>query len=95
MSFNDKKDFLAELEYDCDKKVVFLDGYEDALIGYCDSDDGNIRTVYCYEDCIDILMTRDGMTMEEAEEWMSYNTIRSLPYAASMGTIPLMIHRFD
>lgn len=36
--------------------------------------------MYDYEKMIDVLRERDGMTDEEATEWIEYNTVRSLCY---------------
>lgn len=51
------------------------DGFEDALIGLCRC--AGRRDVYAYDywKCIDILMSRDKMTDEEAIEYMEYNVI--------------------
>ena len=53
------------------------DSYDDALIGVSESG----RAVYDFEKMVEWLMVRDGMTSEDAIEWIEYNTIRSLPYA--------------
>ena len=39
-----------------------------------------IRVVYSYEKMVEALMAEDGMTDEEAREFIDYNTIRALPY---------------
>ena len=63
--------------------VIFGGGeYDAALIGV--SEDG--RAVYSYEAMVECL-TRDGMTEEEAVEWIDYNTIRALPYAGDKGPV--------
>lgn len=50
--------------------------YDEALIGV--TEDG--RAVYDYEKMISWLVETEGWTPEEAEDWVSYNTIRALPY---------------
>lgn len=52
------------------------DSYDDALIGVSSSG----CAVYDFEKMVDWLMEKDGMTSEEAIEWIEYNSIRSLPY---------------
>ena len=60
-----------------DDMVVFSEPeYDDAIIGT--THDG--RVVYDYDLMVGVLMERDGMTWEEAAEFIDYNTIRSLPY---------------
>lgn len=59
-------------------EAILFHGYEDALIGQVErfNEAGNHILVALYDrpTCIGILMTRDGMTHEEAEEFFSYNT---------------------
>lgn len=50
--------------------------YDNSIIGF--TDDG--RAVYDYNRMIDELMEDDGISEEEAQEWIDYNTIRSIPY---------------
>lgn len=38
------------------------------------------RLVYDYNKMVECLMVDDGMTYEEAAEFIDYNTIRTLPY---------------
>ena len=59
--------------------TVILDGFDDAIIGI-DTDD---RLVYSYDVMVETLMERDGMSDEEAADFISYNTIRALPYMGS------------
>ena len=55
-----------------DEGALLADGFEEALIGL-----GHRFTyavaVYDRQKCLDILMARDGMTYEEAEEYFSFN----------------------
>lgn len=57
-----------------DPNTLFLDGFDDALVGIarrCQQ----LVTVYSYTMCVEILMNRDGMTHEEAIEYMEFNVI--------------------
>lgn len=38
------------------------------------------KVVYDYNKMVECLMNEDGMTEEEAVEYIDYNTIRTLPY---------------
>jgi hypothetical protein len=61
----------------CENAVVFDNpSFDTAIIGT--TYDG--RVVYSHEKMVDELVDKEGMTTEEAEDFISYNTIRSLPY---------------
>ena len=51
--------------------------YDSAIIGITE----NNQVVYDYEKMIKHLMQEDDMDYEETVDFISYNTIRSLPYA--------------
>ena len=51
--------------------------YDSAIIGITE----NNQVAYDYEKMIEYLMQEDDMDYEEAVDFISYNTIRSLPYA--------------
>ena len=53
---------------------LLADGFEDALIGLGFQFNTPIA-VYDRAQCLHILMTRDGMTEEDAEEYFSFNVI--------------------
>ncbi len=54
---------------DDESPVLFMDGFDDAIIGYCDKD---MRVIYSESKIIDELMSQD-MTDEEAIEYFEYN----------------------
>jgi hypothetical protein len=49
------------------------DGFDNCVIGV----DSDYRLVYSIEDCITVLMERDGMSSDDAIEFMDYNVIGS------------------
>ena len=57
--------------------MMKIDGHDDAIIGPAMvwTEDGNLRNVLVYdaEKIRDLLMKRDGMTMEEAREYIEFN----------------------
>lgn len=60
--------------------VIFSNpSYDSAFIGVSHDD----RAVYDYEKMIVYLMDTDGMTYEEAVEFIDYNTLRSLSYVSN------------
>lgn len=81
------KEFLCD--HSLEDTVVFENpDYADACIGISSDD----RAVYSYDKMIQNLMINDGMTMEEAMEFIDYNTIRALPYAGPNG--PIVVYDF-
>lgn len=73
----------AQIEDVLPEGAIYFPEYNDAMIGV--SSDGN--AVYSYEKMVDCLMRQDGMSDEEAMEWIDYNTIRSLPYFGQQAPI--------
>jgi hypothetical protein len=71
MKDEEYKELLAEVN----EEMIFFDGYEDALIGYVERFGMGPVALYDRNKCIEILMKRDGMTGEEAEEFFEFNTI--------------------
>jgi len=64
------QDFLENVS---DEEFLLADGFEDAFVGVVY---GKSRVaVACYDraKCIDILVSRDGMSYEDAEEFFSFN----------------------
>lgn len=65
------REALAEMNPD----ALLADGLEDALVGYTVNQHHPHVAVYDIEKCIEVLVTRDGMTHEDAEEYLSFNTL--------------------
>ena len=55
--------------------MVTADGFETAFVAVGFRYNGNDIAVYDYDLCIDVLIDRDTMSVEEANEFMSYNVI--------------------
>lgn len=72
--------------------IIILEGNEfaDGAIGITN----DYHVVYSYERLVDSLAKTYG-TEEDAIDWLDYNTMRSLPYMASMGNEPIIIHEFE
>jgi hypothetical protein len=64
-------EMLAELNPD----ALLADGLEDAFIGCTVNHHIPHVAVYDIEKCIEVLVARDGMTHEEADEFLSFNTL--------------------
>jgi hypothetical protein len=59
-----------------DESTILADGFELAFLG-CGYSFGGSHAIYSLFDCLQILMQRDGMTFDEAEEYFEYNVIGS------------------
>lgn len=53
-------------------EVIILDGLDDAIIGIATSAMDTSRLVYSRSGLVDIFVSQ-GMSWEEAEEWVSFN----------------------
>ena len=53
--------------------LLTADGFDDALIGIGERINLDSVAVYDVDKCIDILVSRDGMTYEEAVEFFDFN----------------------
>jgi hypothetical protein len=63
--------------------------FDNSIIGM--TTDG--QAVYSYYKMIEELMNDDGISEEEAIEWIEYNSLRSLPYAGAMA--PIVIYTLE
>jgi hypothetical protein len=50
--------------------------FDNSIIGISNDD----RVVYDFDKMVQELKSDEGITMEDAIEWVCYNTIRSIPY---------------
>jgi len=66
-------DEIAELN----PEAMMADGFDDAIIGLCKQFGAEPLVAYDYEKCLKILMERDGMTRDEALDFMEFNVIGS------------------
>ena len=65
------------LDNDLEGTAYFTgDTYDTAIMGY--TDDGNL--VYSYDKMVEWLVENDNMDSIEAQEWIDYNVIRTIPY---------------
>jgi hypothetical protein len=64
-------EYLGELN----PEALLADGLEDALIGYTVNTHHAHVAVYDLEKCVTVLVERDGMTPEGAEEFLDFNTL--------------------
>jgi hypothetical protein len=62
-------DFFIERDED----VLLMDGFDEAFIGYSQRINEPMLAVYSWEKMVDICVKRDGMTYDEATEYIEYN----------------------
>lgn len=61
-----------------DTEILLADGFDKAIVGIVVGSAGNgyhDQVLYDYQKCIDILVSRDSMTSDEAAEFLEYNTL--------------------
>jgi len=60
---------------DLEKKVILMDGFDEALIGFSQRINEPLLAVYSWEKMVNVCVARDGMSREEALEYIEYNCI--------------------
>lgn len=71
----------------CEDAIVFANpAFDNSIIGV--TTDGNV--VYDYAKMVAELMQDDGLSEQEAIDWIEYNTIRSIPYAGEMAPVVML-----
>ena len=92
--FETDHELLEAAEAVCDMheneniNIGLLDGMSAAAIGIS----GDQQIIYSYNKMVEILVNRDGMTTEEAIEFIDYNTIRVIDY---MPAKPIILYDFQ
>lgn len=81
---------LEELQ-EMNPDALVADGLEAGLVGYTLNHHHPVVAVYDFAKCVSILRERDGMTEEEAEEFLHFNTLGA--FVGDSG--PLFIHFGD
>lgn len=68
-------DEILEVVRDCEEEIIQFPDLKDALIGWSTPWQGRRSTVLAYSarKCIECMM-KDGMSEEEAREWLELNT---------------------
>ena len=79
MTFEDLKEMNENLVYLGDKP----EQYKDAIVGLSQDDNHIIYSYSRFKECL----MKEGMSEEDADEWISFNTIRSIPYMGEYAPI--------
>lgn len=69
-----KKEQINEMLKGKGQSSLFADGFDKAILG-ADSISG--RIIYSVKKCYEVLIERDGMSSEEAEEFFAFNVLGS------------------
>ena len=64
-----RADIQAHLE-ERGEDALLMDGFDEALIGFSQRINEPILAVYSYQVMVDVCVFRDGMSYEEAEEYI-------------------------
>ena len=72
--------------------LLFADGFEDAFIGIAERNGIQFAT-YDYSKCVEILVKRDGMTEQDAEEYIEYNVLGTLSSETDLKYLPSFLTR--
>lgn len=57
------------------ESVLLADGFDDAFIGVSQRINEPLLAVYSYDKMVEVLVVRDGMTEEEACEYIDFNVV--------------------
>lgn len=72
---NNLRDEISLKFEEMEENVLLMDGFEEAFIGYSQRINEPVLAVYAWEKMVDVLMTRDGMSDEEAMEYIDFNCL--------------------
>ena len=84
---NDVREILAEFGYE--NYVLFENpSYDNSIVGI--TTDGNV--VYDYDKMVEELAMDDGMTLEDAADFISYNTLSIMDNVDEASARPIIMH---
>jgi hypothetical protein len=72
-----------------DDKALLFDGFEEAFVGFATQASGMELAVYDHQIMVELLCKRDGMSIEDAIEFLEFNTLSAY---VGRGT-PLVLRR--
>lgn len=74
-----------------DNKPLLAEGFDSAVLGMSRGTLGEDVAVYSIDRCIDVLVKRDGMSEDEAIEYMNFNVLDA--YLGPM--TPIFVYEMD
>jgi hypothetical protein len=85
-----KKELQNVISYETDEEMLLMDGFEDAFIGFSKRCGQPTLATYSFLKMLQVLVDRDDMSFEEAEEYIMYNC-----EGAWMGELtPIILHEY-
>lgn len=83
---------ITEYATEHDLKILLFDNpnYESAILGISDDN----RVIYDYELMVEYLIEQDNMTVDDAIDFIEYNTIRALRYM-DINIRPIILNSLD
>ena len=69
MTHDELRDWIADYNPD----ALLADGFEDAILGVAERCSQDALVVYDAEKCVEILMSRDHLSYEAAQEFFDFN----------------------
>jgi len=86
-----KTELESLIYYETDEEIMLMDGFEEAFIGFSKRCGQPTLATYSYEKMLQILIERDEMDIEEADEYIMYNC-----EGAWMGELtPIILHEYN
>jgi hypothetical protein len=86
-----KTELESLIYYETDEEVMLMDGFEEAFIGFSKRCGQPTLATYSYEKMLQVLIERDEMDVEEADEYIMYNC-----EGAWMGELtPIILHEYN
>ena len=86
-----KKELQNIVSYETDEEMLLMDGFEDAFIGFSKRCGQPTLATYSFLKMLQVLVDRDDMSFEEAEEYIMYNC-----EGAWMGELtPIILHQYE
>lgn len=71
-----RDDLIATIEERYpDAQIILADGFEDAFVGIAERCASPHVAIYDYDRMLNVLVQRDGMTEEEADEFLQFNVL--------------------
>ena len=58
-----------------ERNILLATGFEKAFLGIATDFAGHDRAVYDYDKCVEVLMKRDHLTLDDACEYMDFNVV--------------------
>jgi hypothetical protein len=86
-----KTELESLIYYETDEEIMLMDGFEEAFIGFSKRCGQPTLATYSYEKMLQVLIERDEMDIEEADEYIMYNC-----EGAWMGELtPIILHEYN